>query len=276
MLPKAAGNDFLGRFREIISDPLNLLIPRHPKAGAVEGDLVYLHNGHCVPLRGEGAYYGDFSDIFVINRGVHEPVEEYVFQQVMERLPDAPVMLELGAYWAHYSMWMKQCRPNSTAYLVEPDKAHLEAGKANFHRHHYEGEFIQAFVGSGAFGIDDFLSERNISHLNILHSDIQGCEVEMLKDSNKSLASHAIDFLLISTHSQQIHKDVVETMYYHGYRVEVSCDFEGETTSFDGFVFATSPLIPRLFNNFTPMTRVDICHASPKNLIDFVVRAIAE
>jgi len=27
-LPKAAANDFLGRFREVISDPLNLLIER--------------------------------------------------------------------------------------------------------------------------------------------------------------------------------------------------------------------------------------------------------
>ena len=97
MMGKAAPSDFLGRFREVISDPLNLLIERVPAAGFVEGDLVYLHNGLRVPVAGPGAYYGPFSQVLVLNRGVHEPLEEYVFQQVLKRLPDGPSMIELGA-----------------------------------------------------------------------------------------------------------------------------------------------------------------------------------
>jgi hypothetical protein len=31
---------------------------------------------------------------------VHEPLEEYVFQEVLRTMPEAPMMLELGAYWA--------------------------------------------------------------------------------------------------------------------------------------------------------------------------------
>ena len=76
MMGKAAASDFLGRFREVISDPLNLLIERVPAAGFVEGDLVYLHNGLRVPVAGPGAYYGTFSQLLVLNRGVHEPLEE--------------------------------------------------------------------------------------------------------------------------------------------------------------------------------------------------------
>ena len=94
---KAAPEDFLGRFREIVSDPLNLLIERHPRAGMVEHGLVWLHNGNRVSLDG---YYGRFSEILVINRGVHEPLEEFVFQELMRILPAEPVMLELGAYWS--------------------------------------------------------------------------------------------------------------------------------------------------------------------------------
>src|SRR5579862_10039493 len=83
--PKAETADFIGRFREVISDPLNLLIERVPMAGVVEGDEVCLHNGIRVPVAGSGAYYGGFSDLLVLNRGVHEPLEEYVFQEVLRK-----------------------------------------------------------------------------------------------------------------------------------------------------------------------------------------------
>ncbi len=53
-MPKAAAADFLGRFREIVSDPLNLLIKRHPEAGIVNGRYVTLHNGLQVPYKGNG------------------------------------------------------------------------------------------------------------------------------------------------------------------------------------------------------------------------------
>jgi hypothetical protein len=45
MLTKAKASDFRGRFREIVADPLNLLIRRDPRAGMIEGDQVILHNG---------------------------------------------------------------------------------------------------------------------------------------------------------------------------------------------------------------------------------------
>lgn len=125
---KADSEDFPGRFREIISDPLNLLIERVPEAGTVAGAEVCLHNGNWVPLAGEGGYYGDFSKILVLNRGVHEPLEEYVFQEILKRLPVEPTMVELGAYWAHYSMWLQKARPQSKVFLVEPDRTALNAG----------------------------------------------------------------------------------------------------------------------------------------------------
>ena len=88
MIPKAEPSDYLGRFREIVSDPRNILIERDARSGMVEGDLVYLHNGHQVAIRGPLAYYDGFSDILVINRGVHEPLEEYVFRRLMRVTPD--------------------------------------------------------------------------------------------------------------------------------------------------------------------------------------------
>ena len=63
MRNKAKGNDFIGRFREIVSDPLNLLIKRVPEAGFVSGKNVFLHNGLKVSFAGKYAYYDKFSSI---------------------------------------------------------------------------------------------------------------------------------------------------------------------------------------------------------------------
>lgn len=78
---------YIERYREIISDPINVLIRRVPEAGYVDGSgLVVLHNGNRVPLEGNFAYYEEFSDILLLNRGVHEPLEEFCFQQVLRKI----------------------------------------------------------------------------------------------------------------------------------------------------------------------------------------------
>ena len=267
MMGKAAPSDFLGRFREVISDPLNLLIERVPAAGFVEGDLVYLHNGLRVPVAGPGAYYGTFSQLLVLNRGVHEPLEEYVFQQVLKRLPGNPSMIELGAYWGHYSMWFKKQRPKGSVILVEPDPACLKAGQDNFARNGFEGEFIQAFVGLGKFEVDAFFRNRKIRQLDILHTDIQGFEVEMLQGARDVLAKRRVHYLFISTHSQAIHGTIVGGLNELGYRVEVSSDFDVQTTSFDGLVFASSPDVAPVFGDTRILGREEIAQCGPEDVL---------
>ena len=267
MLLKARPNDFLGRFREVVSDPLNLLIQRVPNAGYVEGDQVYLHNGLHVPVVGAGAYYGPFSQLLVINRGVHEPLEEFVFQEVIKRIGEEPAMIELGAYWGHYSMWFKKARPKAEVILVEPDPVCLQAGKDNFARNRLKGEFIQAFVGTGKFEVDAFFKDRKIKHLDILHSDIQGFEVEMLQGAQGVLAKRRVDYLFISTHSQAIHRGVVDRLGEAGYRVEISSDFDIQSTSYDGFVFASSPEVSAVFGEVEVMGRDDIALRRPADVL---------
>lgn len=265
---KAVADDFTGRFREIISDPLNLLIDRQPESGVVDSDgFVLLHNGNRVSIEGEFSYYGDFSRILELNRGVHEPLEEYVFQQVLERLGERPRMLELGAYWAHYSMWLKRKQPMADVTLVEPEAFNLAVGQHNFEINGYRGEFLQKKVGRGHFSVDEFLDERQMERLDILHSDIQGFELEMLEGCSKSLARRAIDYLFISTHSQKLHTSVTQLVEAAGYRLEISSDYDSETTSYDGLIFASSMDIPSVFANFRPLGRVEIANASPRELL---------
>ena len=231
MIEKATAGDFLGRFREIISDPLNLLIRRVPHAGQIVDNFVYLHNGLTVPISGPHSYYDAFSEILSINRGVHEPLEEYVFQRLLDSLPQAPIMLELGAYWGHYSMWLKSMRPHSTVYLVESEPSNLASGMANFRSNGLKGEFIQDFVGKETFRVDNFLSRMNLDHLDILHADIQGYEVEMLDCCVDLLASARIDFVFISTHSQDLHENTIQLLQAANYRIEVTADFDNERTA---------------------------------------------
>lgn len=266
--PKADAGDFMGRFREIVSDPLNLFIERHPLAGHLISDgTVILHNGNRVPSGGANAYYGSFSYILIINRGVHEPLEEYVFQELMRVMPEAPTMLEMGAYWAHYSMWMKKLRPRANVHMVEPHEGNIQIGRDNFLLNQYSGEFIQAFVGLGHFEVDRYLQENSIKKLDILHSDIQSYEVEMLQGCQASLRAHAIDYLFISTHTQDLHGQVIAQLKEHNYRVEVSSDFDFETTSYDGFIFASSPLKDPVFSGFKPWRRCDLAHTRPTDLL---------
>ena len=271
---KADSNDFLGRFREVVSDPLNLVIQKDPRAGFIEGGFVYLHNGLKVPLSGNYAYYGQFSWILVINRGVHEPLEEFVFQEVLKRLPNSPLMIELGAYWAHYSMWLKLLRPDASVHLVEPELANLQVGKYNFDINGFTGKFIQGFVGKGHFGVDQYLLEENIDKVTILHSDVQGYEVEMLEGCSKSLENQTIDYLFISTHSQDLHLNAVKILETFNYRIEISSDFDYETTSCDGFIFASSPSTEPIFNDFIPMSRIQIAESQPELQVDYLLNLL--
>jgi hypothetical protein len=275
MPAKASSSDIDGRFREVISDPLNVLIPRHPEAGNVVGECVVLHNGHRVPLSGAGAYYGDFSKILIYNRGVHEPLEEYAFLHVLAHLPPAPVMIELGAYWGHYAMWLKQARPDADVTLVEPEAENLAAGRANFARNGYNGSFVQDFVSQEAFAIDAWMEKTGHEKLHVLHSDIQGYEGQMLDGAATALTSFAIDYVFVSTHSQSLHQRICRKLTDAGYRIEMSADFLNETTSFDGFVLAVSPHATPVFTDTAFMGREEIAQAKPKELLAYVARRLA-
>lgn len=269
-IPKAEAGDFRGRFREIVLDPINLLIERDPRAGTVENGLIYLHNGNRVPASGPGAYYGNFSDILIINRGVHEPLEEYLFQEVLCRMPGDAVMLELGAYWSHYSMWMKNTHPHSKVFMVEPELENIEAGRNNFARHGFDGTFIQAFVGVNHFEVDSFMRETSLRRLNILHADIQGFEAEMLAGCAESFERKAIDHIFVSTHSQSLHERVIRQLTEFNMRVEVTADFDNDSTSYDGLVFASQIALPPLFPDFKPMGRREILASTPANYLNYL------
>lgn len=160
--------------------------------------------------------------------------------------------------------------------MVEPDLKNISCGKNNFETNKYRGEFIQDFVGVSGFQLDRFVAERRITSLNILHSDIQGYEVEMLDGARDSLKKHLADYVFVSTHSQALHTSVINKLTDFGYRVEVSSDYDNHTTSSDGFVLASSPKVSQVFKSFRPLGRVEIAKAMPGDLVNSLAAAVGK
>jgi FkbM family methyltransferase len=272
---KAQSDDFVGRWREIISDPLNILIERHPNSGLCDKDgYVCLHNGNKVSLVGENSYYEDFSKVLVLNRGVHEPLEEFCFQEMLKKVTaQNPVMIELGSYWAHYSMWFKKKFPDAQCFMVEESSKGLNAGRHNFSvNNHSNGDFILSKVGNNAFTIDDFTKEKRLEEISVLHSDIQGWELEMIDGATDFLGKHAASYIFLSTHSQKIHKEAKQKLVSFGYVIEVSSDFDNHTTSYDGFILATAPQAERVFQNFQPFGRSEISAHDSSSKLEYLYK----
>jgi len=206
-------------FREraalVLASPDWALIPKVAGAGRVHRGTQLMHNRLRVRV---GSYYGPASvPFFRKTAGVHEPQEERAFALVLPCLPPNAVMIELGAYWAFYSMWFAQSVPGARCFMIEPEAANLEFGRANFALNGLRGEFHQAWVGenpqAAAFGavptisVDGFCAEHGIAHVHLLHADIQGFELGMLRGARRMLGESRVDFLFLSTHGEELHAE---------------------------------------------------------------------
>lgn len=271
-------SNYIERFREIVSDPINLLIDRVPNAGYLdENRNVILHNGTRVPIDGDASYYGRFSDILIINRGVHEPLEEFCFQELLKHLSKdekTHTMLELGAYWGHYSLWFSNKLKNTNCILVEPDKINIQAGKKNFKQNNKKAIFINEFVSNKGFTVDKFLSENDsrISELTLLHSDIQGFEEEMLLNSEKALSEKKIQYLMISTHGETVHKNCISIIQRHKYIVSIDSEPRYHTTSCDGFILAHRLDCAEIFNHKEIFGRKEIAKKSTGEKLRYLTK----
>lgn len=227
-------------------------IPKVPHAGKIFDDGVQpyqlMHNGVKVM---KDCYYGNscwMSDIIYALRGHHEPQEEKAFYEVLKNIPANATMIELGCYWAYYSLWFQETIPGAVNYLIEPNAYRMGIGKKNFELNNRNGFFIQAYAGrsdnDGAntealetISIDGFLEREGINHLHMLHSDIQGAEFEMLKTAKKSIEADKIDYFFISTHGDWVHDDCANFLKSHGCHIIVEHSY-AESCSVDGLIVA--------------------------------------
>jgi len=241
------------------------VLPRAADAGAVgedaQGAYQVMHNGVRVV---RGGYCGAWMEEIIRRlRGVHEPQEERVFHEAVQRMPAGATMLELGGYWAWYSLWLRSVVPDARNFVVEPDPGYIAVGRANFARNGLAAEFTQACVGSSSrdavrfacesdgqtrdvpqICVDDYLAAHGIERVDMLHADIQGAEIQMLKGARAAMAAGRIRFLFLSTHHHSIsgdpltHQHTISQLRKAGARILVDHTV-AESFSGDGLVVAS-------------------------------------
>ncbi|MEM1318953.1 MAG: FkbM family methyltransferase [Bacteroidota bacterium] len=246
-LSKEEQDYWAGRINDVLQGPDNAAIPRHPKAGELDAHTFVMHNGIKIdPL----SYYSfPLLKMLIDNKGVHEPQEEKIFQEVLKTLDKnkTMTMLELGSYWSFYSMWFMQQFPDARCYMAEPDRRNLFYGKHNLKLNQFTGTFIHAGIGKqvdrqqNITTVDQICKEKDLDFIDILHSDIQGFELEMLQGSEQLLSENRVGYIFISTHSNELHYDCQKLLQdRYQFQQVASADLD-ETFSWDGILVMKHP-----------------------------------
>ncbi len=205
-------------------------IPKVKHAGSIkrigEQDYQVMHNGVLVEHEG---YFGDWmSDTIKRLKGHHEPQEEKVFHELLKLLPAGATMIELGAYWAYYSIWFNKTVKNAVNYCCEPDPKNIALGKRNAAVNKTKNmNFVEGAAGKdhnkvisfkpqeGDFppvkvpikSVDGLVEENSIQQIDILHMDIQGAELVALEGAVEAIKNGKVRFLMISTHHYLMSED---------------------------------------------------------------------
>jgi len=237
-------------------------IPKVRGAGRIfelDGEQVQLmHDGTLVEA---GGYYGTWmSRIIAGLHGHHEPQEELVFHSLLGHVRPGTLFVELGAYWAFYTNWYLGVVPGSRAVCVEPEAAHLDAGRRNLALNGRDAVLIRAAVGEDygpatgvgpedAAGVECLnmlaLEERiDRDPIELLHMDVQGAETGFIRSMRRSEAARRIRFLVVSTHHESIsgsastHDDCLEELRSQG-AVVLAEHSVAESFSGDGLIVAS-------------------------------------
>lgn len=238
-------------------------VPKVPGAGELavwQGAHVQLmHNGVRVFA---GGYHGaPMIEIIRRLRGHHEAQEERVFHEVLSHLPANATMIEVGCFWAYYSLWFSHDRPERRNFLTEPVAWKRRLAELNFALNeksitvdpYYistpQATLVQttgaddtALRGAQPITLDAYLELKAIDRLAILHADIQGAELALLQGGAQALQAHRIDYLFLSTHGGQ-HAPCVALLEAAGYRL-ISQHTPDESFSVDGLIVAAGRHAP--------------------------------
>lgn len=239
-------------------------IPKVPDAGQLvtrdERQWQVMFNGLLVEANG---YYGDWmTELIRRLKGHHEPQEERVFHELLEHVGQPSSMIELGSYWAWYSMWFKWRHPDAVSVIVEPSPENLAVACRNANANQIElfaelgGVFAKGArrnCGTHPFGgnlfkvpsvsVSGLMEKYGFERLSILHADIQGAELPMLEDAAPMLAARRIENLVVSTHWPAVHERCRALLAGHGYHF-VADHTPEESFTIDGLIVARSPELP--------------------------------
>lgn len=204
-------------------------IPKVDSAGKVLSEaglsVQLMHNGIKVV---QGGYYGDWmSELIAQLKGHHEPQEELVFDAINRRAVPDGLMIELGCYWAYYSLWFLKDQPSRRAIGLEPDHNHLQIAQKNACLNNLDNQFLalhglssqvsQTSVAirteSGqdltltGYTLEDLLALSHLPKIEIAHCDAQGAEHHVVDQIISLGTQQLLRFCVVSTHAYEITGD---------------------------------------------------------------------
>lgn len=262
--------------------------------------LQVMHNGVVVE---EGCYYGAWmTEVIRRLRGHHEPQEEAAFASIVGRLRDegtpAPAAIELGSFWAYYSLWFAHALPGARLVFVEPDPRHLEVGRRNAAHNGVAATHVHAAVGEPDGGrteiecesdgvrrpvalvsVDGLMAREGLDHVDVLLCDTQGAELAMLDGARDALRAGRIRFLVVSTHHHSIcgdpliHRRCLEVLVAAGAHV-VAEHTIAESFSGDGLIVAS--MDPRDRELKVELSRARACESLFGEVEEDLAVALAE
>lgn len=219
-----------------------------------------MHNGLLVL---EGGYLGEWTTRIISGlEGHHEPQEEVAFHAILERVAATqpePVMIELGAYWAYYTMWFLR-RTGGRAVGIEPDPEYRAVGLRNLEINGLTATILPGAVAAEPGGTVEFpaestgeqvsvpgytleslMDETDVARVDVVLADIQGFEAPLLAGIDALVAAGRIRFMVISTHHRTIsgrattHQEALARVVELGGHVLVEHTV-GESYSGDGLI----------------------------------------
>lgn len=230
----------------------------------VDGDSIQLmHNGLKILA---GGYHGDWmSHVIRGLRGHHEPQEELLFDSLLKFCRHNSLVVELGAFWAYYSLWYLNEIPGSRAICIEPDPANRLVGEKNVQLNGLESrvQYLSGFVGGESqdaitarvesqttpvilpmFNMNEVLNLAVNHTIELLHLDIQGSELPFLISLRDAVDDNKVRFVVVSTHHSSIsgspstHEDCIAAIKDLGGRVLCEHNVH-ESFSGDGLIVAS-------------------------------------
>ena len=245
-------------------------IPKVPDAGMVkceDGERIQImHNG--VKVIADGYCGAWMTRLIELSRGHHESQEEVLFNAVLNSLPPGGTMLELGGFWAFYSISFLIADHKRKAIVAEPDPAHLAVGQKNLNLNGLTAELVQGYVGHTPGVVTPFQTEESgtldivcldlpalleankFETLTIFHCDAQGAELAALTQMKEYFLAGRVKWVFVSTHHHRIsgdplmHERCVMLLRQFGATIVAEHDVY-ESYSGDGLICAVFGELPK-------------------------------
>jgi hypothetical protein len=181
--------------------------------------------------------------------------EETVIQEIEKTKTQELTMIELGSNQAYYSVLFRSMLRHhgiqGRSLMVEPydqfmprSLRHIEINEFDncfFDRRSIGGEW-KAWQNyqftNGEATVDQLMSEYEMSHVNVLHSDIDGSEIIMLEGAQEALKARKISHIFILTHGPDLHQGCLDMLSQHDKNYDTIVSEDNGQHGTDGLIYA--------------------------------------